>query len=117
MRILNSYPVMAPRSDGFTVLLSIAIIIFMIFGIIIMEKDNPLGIILLIAVIPCAVGVIYFSQNIETEITEYQVILEDNYSANELYKEYNVIKKEGEIWYIQDKGVIDNDGKDVDTKW
>lgn len=116
MRILNSYPVMAPRSDGLTVLLSIAIIIFMMLGIIIMEKDNPLGIIFLIAVIPCAVGVIYFTQNIKTGITEYQVILEENYSANELYKEYNVIKKEGEIWYIQDKGVTDNDGKDVDTK-
>ena len=116
MRILNSYPVTAPRSDGFTVLLSIAIIIFMILGIIIIEKDNWLGIILLIAVIPCAVGVMYSTKSIETGITEYQVILEENYSANELYKEYNVIKKEGEIWYIQDKGETDNDGKDVDTK-
>ena len=117
MRILNSYPVIAARSDGFAVLLSIAFIIFMILGIIIIEKDNPLGIIFLIAVIPCAVGAIYFNKSIETGITEYQVILEDNYSANELYKEYNVIKTEGEIWYIQDKGVIDNDGKDADTKW
>lgn len=116
MRILNSYPVMATRSDGLTVLFSIAIIIFMILGIIIIEKDNSLGIIFLIAVIPCAVGARYFSKNIETGRIEYQVILDEDYSANKLYKEYDVIKTEGEIWYIQDKGVTDNDGKDIDIK-
>ena len=116
MRILNSYPVMAARSDGLAVLFYIAFIISMILGIIIIEKNYSLGIIFLIAVIPCAVGAIYFNKNIETGRIEYQVILDEDYSANKLYKEYDVIKTEGEIWYIQDKGETDNDGKDVDTK-
>ena len=103
MRILNSYPVMATRSDGLTVLFSIAVIVSVILGIILIEKYNSLGIMFLIAVIPCAVGALYFSKNIETGRIEYQVILDEDYSANKLYKEYDVIKIEGEIWYIQDR--------------
>ena len=56
---------------------------------------------------------IYYAKNEPIGITEYQVILSDDYSANELYEKYEVVKTEGKIWYIRDK---EKNNADVDDK-
>lgn len=40
---------------------------------------------------------------------QYEVILDDNYPASELYKNYNIVEQRGEIWVIEDKETTIND--------
>ena len=40
---------------------------------------------------------------------QYEVILDDNYPASELYKNYNIVEQRGEIWVIEDKEATIND--------
>lgn len=40
---------------------------------------------------------------------QYEVILDDNYPASELYKNYNIVEQRGKIWVIEDKEATIND--------
>lgn len=107
MEILNSYPVLEVRNAILTVtciLLAIFVPIFIAAASEAFSNSNLKSIILTILIlITFFVAAMYFGQEIPSGITEYQVILSDDYPAKDLYEKYEVIKTEGKIWYIRDK--------------
>ena len=116
MEILNSYPIFEARNFTLcTIFLILAIVGPLITCCISEDRcHSVIGKVILITLvfIVFLLPTIYYAQNEPTGITEYQVILSDDYSANELYKKYDVIKTEGKIWYIQDKEKSNEDADD-----
>lgn len=48
-------------------------------------------------------GIIMTYNEYESGRYKYEVILEDDYPAGDLYDKYNIIEQRGEIWVIEDK--------------
>ena len=106
MEILNSYPVLEARNLTLCIIfLIMAIFAPLITSYISEDCRSVIGRVILITLvfIVFLVPTIYCAKNEPTGITEYQVILSDDYPAKDLYERYEVIKTEGKIWYIQDK--------------
>ena len=117
MEILNSYPVLEEKNLMlFVIFLILAIVGPLITCYILSDCcwDSVIGKVILttLVFIVFLLPTIYCAQSEPTGITEYQVILSDDYSAKDLYKNYEVIKTEGKIWYIRDKEKKDEDVDD-----
>ena len=118
MEILNSYPVLEEKNlTLFVIFLILAIVGPLITCYILSDCcwDSVIGKVILttLVFIVFLLPTIYCAQSEPTGITEYQVILSDDYSAKDLYENYEIIKTEGKIWYIRDK---EKSNADVDNK-
>ena len=71
------------------------------------SNDNRViifGIISLLAMIAMPIIVITSKSHWRTnERNQYECIIDDNVSINEVYEKYNVIERRGKIWILEDK--------------
>ena len=101
MEILNKTEIMEQ---------STFILVFFIFAIIFLFASisniyNNVGVIFGLLFLICMVVALSASiwwEGNPTGRYKYEVILDDNYSATELYENYKVIEQRGRIWVIED---------------
>ena len=71
------------------------------------SNDNRViifGIISLLAMIAMPIIVITSKSHWRTnERNQYECIIDDSVSINEVYEKYNVIERRGKIWILEDK--------------
>ena len=117
MEILNSYPVMGVKSNPliilFIILLAISVACSLAFFF---AEEFYVGLLFMFLAVVLIAPITNYAKKIPTEITEYQVILDEDYSAQKLYDEYVVIRREGKIWIIQDKENNKNEGENTETE-
>ena len=79
----------------------------MAFILTLTSNDNRViifGIISLIAMIAMPIIVITSKTHWRTnERNQYECIIDDGVSINEVYEKYNVIERRGKIWILEDK--------------
>ena len=91
---------------SFTVL---ALVIICIASLVLMLTSNDnrviiFGIISLIAIIATPIIIIASKTHWRTnERNQYECIIDDSVSINEVYEKYNVIERRGKIWILEDK--------------
>lgn len=107
--ILNTYT--NASSPSWTVGLMFGGIAFMIVGIMLfLGSQNFRQFVVGIALVGIGgVAVIcgwIFAEKRATETPRYECLVSEKVNANELYDQYNVIEKRGEIWVLEEK---DND--------
>lgn len=87
--------------------LTLGVICIMSFVLMLTSKDNRViifGIISLLAIIATPIIIIASKTHWRTnERNQYECIIDDNVSINEVYDNYNVIERRGEIWILEDK--------------
>ena len=81
----------------FTVLMVLCFILFLI------TIHHDYAIVFMYLVLISAGGIFLSLMVCYSPIRQYEVILNDDYSAKELYEKYDVIEQRGEIWVIRDK--------------
>ena len=102
MDILNKTEIMEPNT--FVLVFGIFTIIFLFASI--SNLDSNVGVIFGLLFLICMVGALITSiwwEDNPTGRYKYEVILDDNYSATELYENYKVVEQRGKIWIIEDK--------------
>lgn len=79
----------------------------MSFVLMLTSKDNRViifGIISLVAIIATPIIIIASKTHWRTnERNQYECIIDDSVSINEVYEKYNVIDRRGKIWVLEDK--------------
>ena len=87
--------------------LALGVLCIMAFILMLVSKDNEaiiFGIISLIAMIAMPIIVITSKTHWRTnERNQYECIIDDSVSINEVYEKYNVIERRGKIWILEDK--------------
>ena len=105
--ILNTI-IVNDRADwvSFTVL-ALGVICIVAFILTLTSNDNRViifGIISLLAIIAMPIIVITSKSHWRTnERNQYECIIDDSVSINEVYEKYNVIEQRGKIWILEDK--------------
>ena len=105
--ILNTI-IVNDRADwvSFTVL-ALGVICIVAFVLTLTSNDNRViifGIISLLAIIATPIIIIASKTHWRTnERNQYECIIDDSVSINEVYENYNVIERRGEIWVLEDK--------------
>ena len=108
IEILNKEPVMIPN-DRLVAIAFILIGIALIWGYIATKVENDIlakisiyvfGLCLLSAI---GVTMAYKGIEIPSGRYQYEAIIQDDVSINEIYKHYNVIDKKGKKWILEDK--------------
>ena len=105
--ILNTI-IVNDRADwvSFTVL-ALGVICIVAFILTLTSNDNRViifGIISLLAIIAMPIIVITSKSHWRTnERNQYECIIDDSVSINEVYEKYNVIERRGKIWILEDK--------------
>ena len=105
--ILNTI-IVNDRADwvSFTVL-ALGVICIVAFILTLTSNDNRViifGIISLLAMIAMPIIVITSKTHWRTnERNQYECIIDDSVSINEVYEKYNVIERRGKIWILEDK--------------
>ena len=105
--ILNTI-IVNDRADwvSFTVL-ALGVICIVAFILTLTSNDNRViifGIICLLAMIAMPIIVITSKSHWRTnERNQYECIIDDSVSINEVYEKYNVIEQRGKIWILEDK--------------
>lgn len=106
IEILNSYPVMVCRSQAIGFLcITVAIILLIITLILSTENMIPVAVGIFVFLV-AALSALYGCYNlceVETNITEYQVIIDDDYLAKDLLDRFEIVNQEGKILYLRDK--------------
>lgn len=80
-----------------------------IVALVLMLNSNDTGIIIfgtisLLAMIAMPIVVITSKSHWRTnERNQYECIIDDSVSINEVYEKYNVIERRGDIWVLEDK--------------
>ena len=91
---------------SFTVL-ALGVICIVAFILTLTSNDNRViifGIISLLAIIAMPIIVITSKSHWRTnERNQYECIIDDSVSINEVYEKYNVIEQRGKIWILEDK--------------
>ena len=91
---------------SFTIL-ALGVLCIMAFILMLVSKDNEaiiFGIISLIAMIAMPIIIDTSESHWRTnERNQYECIIDDSVSINEVYENYNVIERRGEIWVLEDK--------------
>lgn len=105
MTILNQEIIMTTPEWAISLFIIFAISTIILFVISIEFPENFTLVILLIIslflfFILLITVVIY---EVPSEKTRYEVILDENYSAEDLYSNYEVIEQRGKIWVLEDK--------------
>ena len=87
--------------------LTLGVICVMSFVLMLTSKDNRViifGIISLVAIIATPIIIIASKTHWRTnERNQYECIIDDSVSINEVYEKYNVIDRCGKIWILEDK--------------
>lgn len=87
--------------------LALGLICIVAFILTLTSNDNRViifGIISLIAMIAMPIIVITSKTHWRTnERNQYECIIDDSVSINEVYENYNVIERRGDIWVLEDK--------------
>lgn len=87
--------------------LALGVICIMSFVLMLTSKDNRViifGIISLVAIIATPIIIIASKTHWRTnERNQYECIIDDSVSINEVYENYNVIERRGDIWVLEDK--------------
>ena len=87
--------------------LTLGVICIMSFVLMLTSKDNRViifGIISLVAIIATPIIIIASKTHWRTnERNQYECIIDDSVSINEVYEKYNVIDRRGKIWILEDK--------------
>ena len=105
--ILNTI-IVNDRADwvSFTVL-ALGVICIVAFVLTLTSNDNRViifGIISLLAIIATPIIIIASKTHWRTnERNQYECIIDDSVSINEVYEKYNVIERRGKIWILEDK--------------
>lgn len=105
--ILNTI-IVNDRADwvSFTVL-ALGVICIVAFILTLTSNDNRViifGIISLLAIIATPIIIIASKTHWRTnERNQYECIIDDSVSINEVYEKYNVIERRGKIWILEDK--------------
>ena len=105
--ILNTI-IVNDRADwvSFTVL-ALGVICIVAFILTLTSNDNRViifGIISLLAIIATPIIIIASKTHWRTnERNQYECIIDDSVSINEVYEKYNVIEQRGKIWILEDK--------------
>ena len=105
--ILNTI-IVNDRADwvSFTVL-ALGVICIVAFILTLTSNDNRViifGIISLLAIIAMPIIVITSKSHWRTnQRNQYECIIDDSVSINEVYENYNVIERRGDIWVLEDK--------------
>lgn len=87
----------------------LALGIVCIVAIVLMPNSNNTGIIIfgiisVLAMIAMPIIVITSKSHWRTnERNQYECIIDDSVSINEVYENYNVIERRGDIWVLEDK--------------
>ena len=91
---------------SFTIL-ALGVLCIMAFILMLVSKDNEaiiFGIISLIAMIAMPIIIDTSESHWRTnERNQYECIIDDSVSINEVYENYNVIERRGKIWILEDK--------------
>ena len=87
--------------------LTLGVICIVAFILTLTSNDNRViifGIISLLALIAMPIIVITSKTHWRTnERNQYECIIDDSVSINEVYEKYNVIERRGKIWILEDK--------------
>ena len=87
--------------------LALGFICIVAFILTLTSNDNRViifGIISLLAMIAMPIIVITSKSHWRTnERNQYECIIDDSVSINEVYEKYNVIERRGKIWILEDK--------------
>lgn len=101
MTILNSYRV-TNISD--VVLMIVVILIMSLVLSLIISEGNGAIFLLSFILIAGLVSILVLPKCIrDTKHYQYEVLLEDNYSAKDLIEKYEIVEQRGDIWVIKDK--------------
>lgn len=87
--------------------LAIGVVCIVAFVLTLTSNDNRViifGIISLLAMIAIPIIVITSKSHWRTnERNQYECIIDDSVSINEVYEKYNVIERRGDIWVLEEK--------------
>lgn len=87
--------------------LTLGVICIVAFVLTLTSNDNRViifGIISLLAIIATPIIIIASKTHWRTnERNQYECIIDDSVSINEVYEKYNVIERRGKIWILEDK--------------
>ena len=87
--------------------LTLGVVCIVAFILTLTSNDNRViifGIISLLAIIATPIIIIASKTHWRTnERNQYECIIDDGVSINEVYENYNVIERRGEIWVLEDK--------------
>ena len=87
--------------------LALGVICIVAFILTLTSNDNRViifGIISLLAIIAMPIIIIASKTHWRTnERNQYECIIDDSVSINEVYEKYNVIERRGKIWILEDK--------------
>ena len=100
--ILNQTMVYEWPTWAFIVIIVMAII----FGIgisVIIEKDSIFGGLVTLISFLVAIVLALIDPKVETGLYKYEAIIDDDVSFTELYEQYDLIARRGEIYILQDK--------------
>lgn len=101
MTILNSYRV-TNISD--VVLMMVVILIMSLVISFIISEGNGAIFLLSFILVAGLVSILVLPKCIrDTKHYQYEVLLEDNYSAKDLIEKYEIVEQRGDIWVIKDK--------------
>ncbi len=105
MTILNQEIIMSTPTWATSLFIIFIISTVTLFSIGIDIPDNFILVILFaISFILLLISVfIVGTYKVPTGKTRYEVILDENYSAEDLYSNYKVIEQRGKIWVLEDK--------------
>ena len=101
MTILNSYRV-TNISD--VVLMMVVILIMSLVISFIISEGNGAIFLLSFILVAGLVSILVLPKCIrDTKHYQYEVLLEDNYSAKDLIEKYEIVEQRGDIWVVKDK--------------
>lgn len=105
--ILNTI-IVDDRADWVSfIALTLGVICIVAFILTLTSNDNRViifGIISLLAIIATPIIIIASKTHWRTnERNQYECIIDDSVSINEVYEKYNVIERRGKIWILEDK--------------
>ena len=108
VEILNKEPIMIQNEKLCIVGMMILIIAVISSFIAIKIKDDVLGngfaiIFALCLFISLILAVLYKTVEIPSDRYQYEAIIDDDVSINEVYKYYDVIEQKGKKWILEDK--------------
>ena len=108
IEILNKTKVMMPNDNLVIIGLMLLGIAFILGGVAAKVENKVLtyislggfGLCILSALI---ITIVYKEVEIPSGRYQYEAVIDDDVSINEVYKHYNVIEQKGKIWILEDK--------------
>lgn len=103
MTILYQTPIIAERNTLISVISFVMIFVFAVVSLCmaIEEKINFLVLSLAIFILSI-VSAWYFGCEVPTDKSQYEVLLDESYPVEDLYKNYRIIDQRGKIYILED---------------